>query len=46
MQTDTEVFFKYIFDFLGELGRLIDTGEICVEDVVKLGENADSASLA
>ena len=44
IQTDPEVFFKYIFEFLGEIGRLIDSGEMCVEDIIKQGETGDSAS--
>lgn len=40
MQTDTEMFFKYIFDFLGELERRINSGEISVDDILAMGRMA------
>ena len=39
-QTDTEMFFQYIFDFLGELERRINNGDIKVEDILRLGGQA------
>ena len=40
MQTDTEMFFKYIFDFLGELERRINSGELSIEDILKMGRDS------
>lgn len=40
MQTDTEAFFKYIFEFLGELERRITSGEISVDDILQAGREA------
>ena len=37
VQTDTEIFFKYIFDFLGELERRIASGEISPEEILAMG---------
>lgn len=40
MQTDTEMFFKYIFDFLAELERRINSGEISIDDILAMGRMA------
>ena len=40
VQTDTEFFFQYIFDFLGELERRINSGELSLEEILKLGKEA------
>lgn len=40
MQTDSEMFFQYIFDFLGELERRINSGEISIEDILAMGNDA------
>ena len=40
MQTDTEMFFQYIFDFLGELERRINSGELSIEDILAMGRDA------
>ena len=40
MQTDAEMFFQYIFDFLGELERRINSGEISIEDILAMGNDA------
>ena len=37
VQTDTEIFFKYIFDFMGELEKRISSGEITLEDIMAMG---------
>lgn len=34
------MFFQYIFDFLGELERRINNGDIKVEDILRLGGQA------
>ena len=34
------MFFQYIFDFLGELERRINAGEISLEDILSLGREA------
>mmetsp|Transcript_10498 Transcript_10498/g.12976 ORF Transcript_10498/g.12976 Transcript_10498/m.12976 type:complete len:102 (-) Transcript_10498:563-868(-) len=44
-QTDTELFFQYIFDFLGELERRINNGEIKVEDILRMGGAASGPNM-
>ena len=34
------MFFQYIFDFLGELERRINSGEISIEDILAMGNDA------
>ena len=45
VQTDTEIFFKYIFDFMGELERRISSGEITPEDIMAMGRMSYSEKL-
>jgi len=40
VQTDAEMFFVYIFDFLNELEKRISSGDISVEDIVNQGKDA------
>ena len=37
IQTDTEEFFQYVFSFLGELERRINSGEVSIEDILAMG---------
>ena len=39
-QTDTEMFFKYIFDFLALLEKRISSGEISIEEILAQGRQA------
>lgn len=45
VQTDTEMFFKYIFDFLGELERRINSGELSIEDILAMGRQAQQEQM-
>ena len=45
VQTDTEIFFKYIFDFMGELERRISSGEITLEDILAMGRMSKGEEL-
>lgn len=38
VQTDPEIFFNYIFDFLNALEAKISSGEISVEEVLERGD--------